>query len=75
MKKYSRYKTASSHSQKEEKWSKKADNIVKSYHVEQTETGIRLVLSVKEGVTIGASGLLKADAGKKDRLYLDIARK
>jgi hypothetical protein len=58
-----------------EDWQSRKLSIVHNYHVERVGSGVRLVLSVEEGAKIGASGLLNADKGKKDRLYIDIERK
>ncbi len=56
-------------------WSaKSAKNIVTNYSIEQADQGVRMVLAVADGAKLGESGLLNADQGKKDRLYIDIIR-
>ncbi len=56
-------------------WDSKERNILYNYHTEATDQGVRLILGVEDGVAIGASGLLKADGGRNDRLYIDIEKK
>jgi hypothetical protein len=56
-------------------WKSTKPSIVNQYHVEAVGSGIRFILEVDEGASVGASGLLSADKGKKDRLYIDIERK
>jgi len=54
-------------------WVSDEDMVLNNYKVESYgNTGIRVILGLTQDVDIGASGLLKADDGKKDRLYLDI---
>ncbi len=56
-----------------EAWEKKVGGIINKYAVEALPTsGTRLILGVKEGIKLGQSGLLKASAGQKNRLFLDI---
>lgn len=49
-------------------------NIVTNYSIEEADQGVRMVLAVADGAEIGQSGMLNADQGKKDRLYIDITR-
>ena len=56
-------------------WQGKSGGVLNGYTVEQTGSGARMVMKVADGVNIGSSGLLKAHAGKKDRLYIDITKK
>ncbi|MCI5061164.1 MAG: carboxypeptidase regulatory-like domain-containing protein [Alphaproteobacteria bacterium] len=57
-------------------WERTSQNyFLHNYRVEQLPgTGVRLILGVEDGVKVKASGLLKAHAGKKDRLYIDVER-
>jgi hypothetical protein len=56
-----------------EAWEKKVGSIINKYAVEALPTsGTRLILGVKQGIKLGQSGLLKASAGQKNRLFLDI---
>jgi len=60
----------------DENWqASKEDVILRSYGVEKLESGVRVVMNVKNGVKIGASGVLGASGDKKDRLYIDIEQK
>ena len=56
-------------------WKGVNSKILNNYKVEKTGSGSRLMLGVEDGVDIGASGLLKANGDKKDRLYIDIEKK
>ena len=63
-------------------WSVQDDDVIKSgkfisaYRVEQLpESGTRVILKMADNTSVGNSGLLKAHAGKKDRLYLDVLKK
>lgn len=56
-------------------WQAKSGGVINSYTVEQTGGGTRMIMKVADGANIGTSGLLKAHAGKKDRLYIDITKK
>lgn len=59
-----------------DQWNDKVkEGILNNYTVETMGQGIRLILGVENGVDIGASGLLKANGDKKDRLYIDIEKK
>jgi hypothetical protein len=56
-------------------WSEnRGKNIVNNYSVEQNDQGVKMILAVADGAKIGNSGLLNADHGKNDRLYIDIIR-
>ena len=57
-----------------EKWQGKKNSIISEYQVEPFETGVRMVMAVSKGAKVATSGLLNADKGKKDRLYIDITR-
>ena len=56
-------------------WQDQNSAILNNYRVEKMEQGIRLILGVANDVKVGTSGLLKASAGKQDRLYIDIEKK
>lgn len=56
-------------------WQGTSSGVLSGYTVEKTGNGARMVMRVADGVDIGASGLLKAHGGKKDRLYIDITKK
>ncbi len=57
-------------------WKSTSASILSNYQVEKIPSGgVRLILGVQDGVEIGGSGLLEAQAGKKDRLYIDIEKK
>lgn len=59
-----------------ESWQAKSGNLLDNYKAETLPSGgRRLILGVKDGIEIAASGLLKANGDKKDRLYIDIAKK
>ena len=46
-----------------------------NYRVEQLpDRGVRLMLGVEDGVQVKAFGLLNAQGGKKDRLYIDVEK-
>jgi hypothetical protein len=53
-------------------WSTSKKAIVSQYQVEPFESGVKLIMAVTNGAKVAKSGLLNADHGKKDRLYLDI---
>ena len=56
-------------------WKSKSGNILDNYQTETLSTsGSRLILGVEDGIKIGASGLLKANGDKQDRLYIDIEK-
>ncbi len=57
------------------RWDTQKRAILSSYNAEVTDQGVRLVLGVADNVAVGASGVLKADAGRSDRLYIDIEKK
>jgi len=56
-------------------WQSKSGGALYNYRVEALDSGVRMILGVQDGVEIGASGLLKAEGAKKDRLYIDIDKK
>ena len=56
-------------------WISKTGNILNDYRVEKTSNGVQLVMTVAEDVSVGASGLLKASAGRDDRLFIDIEKR
>ncbi len=56
-------------------WQSASGKIINNYTVESVGSGVRFILGVQDGVEIGASGLLNANGGKKDRLYIDIEKK
>lgn len=56
-------------------WESTSGHILDNYVVENAGSGVRLILGVRDGVGIGASGLLNANGDKKDRLYIDIEKK
>jgi hypothetical protein len=54
----------------------KSGKLISAYRVEQLpESGTRVILKMADNTSVGSSGLLKAHAGKKDRLYLDVLKK
>lgn len=53
-------------------WSTSKKAIVSQYQVEPFESGVKLIMAVTNGAKVAKSGLLNADHGKKDRLYIDI---
>jgi hypothetical protein len=57
-------------------WQSKTGKILNNYRTERMNgSGMRLILGVEDDIEVGASGLLKASGGKKDRLYIDIEQK
>ena len=57
-------------------WQNASQGILNNYRTETLPAGgVRLIFGVGDNIKIGASGLLKAYAGKKDRLYIDIEKK
>lgn len=55
-------------------WQGKSNSIISQYQVEPFEKGVKMVMAVAKGAKVATSGLLNADKGKKDRLYIDITR-
>ena len=51
-------------------WQGEKADLLNNYRVERVKTGLRFILGVDDGADVGASGLLRADSGKKDRLYM-----
>lgn len=57
-------------------WDSDSKKILNYFRTEPLNgSGILLTLGVEDGIKIGASGLLKANGDKKDRLYIDIEQK
>ncbi len=59
----------------EQNWTAQSpSSLVNNYTIEYAEQGVRMIMAVADGAKIGQSGLLGADQGKKDRLYVDIIK-
>ena len=57
-------------------WQSESRKILNNYRTETINgSGVLLTLGVEDDIEIGASGLLNASGGKKDRLYIDIEQK